>query len=116
MDETTIRRYSQAFKLQIVAEYEDGSSVSELRRKYGVKGSATIQTWIKKYARKAYRNKVIRIQKTEEYLALKEMKKHIAKLETALSESVLQNRMLKATIEAADDALQIDLKKKYGKK
>ncbi len=113
---TTTRRYSQAFKLQVVAEYEAGTSIAELRRKYGITGSQTIQTWVQKYAREAYRNKVIRIQKTEEYLALKKMKKHITELETALSESVLENRMLKAIIEAADEALNTDLKKNYAKK
>jgi len=116
MVQTETIRYSQAFKLQVVAEYETGTEVAELRRKYGIKGSTTIQIWVKKYAREAYRNKIVRIQKTEEYLALKEMKKHIAELETALAENVLENRMFKATIEAADEALQIDLKKNYGKK
>jgi len=116
MVEKKIRRYSHSFKLQVVSEYEAGASVAELRRKYGVKGSATIQTWVKKYARSAYRNKVVRIQKTEEYQALKKMQKHIAELETALSASVLENRMLKATIEVADEALQTDLKKNYARK
>jgi len=116
MQKTVIKRYSQSFKLQVVAEYEDGASLPELRQKYGIKGANTIQLWIQKYAREAYRNKVIRIQKTEEYLELKEMKKRIARLESALSESVLENRMLKATIEAADEALKIDLKKNYAKR
>ncbi len=102
--------YSQAFKLQA------GASVAELRRKYGITGSQTIQTWVQKYAREAYRNKVVRIQKTEEYLALKMMKKRLSEMESALAERVLENRMLKATIKAADKALKIDLKKNYGKK
>ena len=116
MYKTSTKRYSQAFKLQVVAEYEAGTSIAELRRKYGITGSQTIQTWVQKYAREAYRNKVVRIQKTEEYLALKKMKNRLSEMEAALSESVLENRMLKATIEAADEALQIDLKKNYGKK
>ena len=116
MQKTVIKRYSQSFKLQVVAEYEDGASLAELRQKYGIKGANTIQLWIQKYACEAFRNQVIRIQRTEEYLELKEKKKHIARLESALSESVLENRMLKATIEAADEALKIDLKKNYAKR
>lgn len=111
MQKTMIRRYSQPFKMQVIAEYENGASVPELRQKYGIKGSNTIQTWVQKYAREAYRSKVIHIQKTEEYLELKMMKKRLSEMESALSESVLENRMLKATIEAADEALKIDLKK-----
>ena len=115
LEKTSTKRYSQPFKLQVVAEYEDGISIAELRRKYGVNGSQTIQTWVRQYSRKAYRNQVVRIQKTEEYLELKRMKKRIAKLESALSENVLENRMLKATVEAADKALNTDLKKNYAK-
>lgn len=116
MHKNIIKRYSQPFKLQVVAEYEEGSSVSELRRKYNIGGSNTIQGWVSKYAHEAYRTKVVRIQKTEEYLELKATKKRIAELESALSESVLESRMLKATIETADKALNIDLKKNYGKR
>jgi transposase-like protein len=107
------KRYSEAFKLQVVAEYEDGSSVQALRLKYNIGGNNTVGNWVEKYGHKAFRDKVVRIQKTEEYLELKKMKKHITKLESALSESVLENRMLKATIEVADKALNTDLKKNY---
>lgn len=116
MEKTIIKRYSQPFKLQVVAEYEEGASVADLRLKYGIGGSNTIQGWVKKYAHEAYRSKVVRIQKTEEYLELKAMKKHIVELESALSESVLENRMLKATIETADKELNLDIKKNYAKK
>jgi len=109
------RRYSLPVKMQVVAEYKDGASVRDLRLKYDIGGGSTIREWVNKYANGAYRNKVVRIQKTEEYLELKRMKKRIAELESALSENVLENRMLKATIKAADKALDTDLKKNYAK-
>ena len=113
---TIYKRYSEAFKLQVVAEYEDGCSVRELRLKYNIGGGNTVQEWVEKYGHKAFRDKVVRIQKTVEYLEFKRMKKRIAKLESALSESVLENRMLKATIDVADEAMKIDLKKSYAPK
>ena len=109
------KRYSLAVKMQVVAEYKDGASVRDLRLKYDIGGGSTIQKWVDKYANGAYRNRVVRIQKTEEYLELKRMKKRIAELESALSENVLENRMLKATIEVADKTLNTDLKKNYAK-
>ena len=116
MKKRVYKRYSQAFKLQVVSEYESGSSTSDLRLKYGIGGGNTIGQWLEKYAREGYRSKVIRIQKADEFQELKAMEKKIVALESALSESILENRMLKATIEAADKEFRTDLKKNYAKK
>ena len=116
MKKRVYKRYSEAFKLQVVSEFESGSSTSNLRLKYGISGGSTIGQWVEKYAREGYRSKAIRIQKADEFHELKAMKKKIVALESALSESVLENRMLKATIEAADKELRTDLKKNYAKK
>ena len=116
MKKRVYKRYSEAFKLQVVSEYESGASISNLRLKYGIGGGNTIGQWIEKYAREGYRAKAIRIQKADEFQELKAMKKKIIALESALSESILENRMLKATIEAAEKELRTDLKKNYAKK
>lgn len=44
------------------------------------------------------------------------MKQRIVDLESALAQSVLENRMLTATIEVASQSLGVDLKKNFGKK
>jgi len=44
------------------------------------------------------------------------MKERISGLESALAESILENRMLKTTLEVASQALEVDLKKNFGKK
>lgn len=59
---------------------------------------------------------MITIQTAADQLEVKEMKQRIKELESALAESVLDNRMLKATLEVASEALEIDLKKNFGKK
>jgi transposase-like protein len=46
----TYRRYGEAFKRQVVLEYESGVSVNALKKKYAIGGSETINLWIKKYA------------------------------------------------------------------
>ena len=59
---TIKKKYSEAVIRQIISEYEGGSSISEIKRKYGITGGQTVQNWIKKYSREGLRHKYIRIQ------------------------------------------------------
>lgn len=111
-----IKRYSQAFKQQVVREYEAGASNYSLRQKYGIGAHHTVERWVKQYGRSGYRSELVVIQTLEDQLEVKAMKKRMAELESALAESTLENRMLKTTIEVASQALEIDLKKNFGKK
>jgi len=46
----TQKDYSMSFKLQVVAEIERGAiSATEASRKYGIQGSHTVVTWLRKY-------------------------------------------------------------------
>ncbi|MDR2382601.1 MAG: helix-turn-helix domain-containing protein, partial [Prevotellaceae bacterium] len=47
----TYNRYSICFKEKVVQEVSEGSSISEVCRRYGIKGAATVQGWLKKYGR-----------------------------------------------------------------
>ena len=38
MTKRKIKRYSEAFRQEVVREYEAGSSIAELRQKYGIGG------------------------------------------------------------------------------
>ena len=116
MEKEPIRRYSQAFKQQVVREYEAGASTYRLRAKYGIGGDHTIKRWVKQYGRAGYRSELVVIQSVEDQLSVKAMKERIAELEAALAETVLEKRMLQATLEVASEALQLDLKKNFGKK
>ena len=111
-----IKRYSQAFKQQVVREYEAGASNFSLRQKYGIGAHHTVERWVKQYGRSGYRSELVIIQTVEDQLEFKGMKQRIADLESALAQSSLDNRMLKATIEVASQSLGIDLKKNFGKK
>jgi len=116
MAKEKVKRYSEAFRQQTVKEYEAGESIKKLREKYGIGSHITIERWVKKYSRAGYRSEVVQIQSVEDQEEFQAMKKRIAELESALSENVLENRMLKATIEVADKALEMDIKKNFGKK
>jgi transposase-like protein len=111
-----VKRYSQAFKRQVVREYEAGASIYSLRQKYGIGAHHTVERWIKKYGRSGIRSELMVIQTVDDQLEVKAMKERIADLETALAEAILENRMLNATLEAASQALEMDIKKNFGKK
>jgi len=116
MTKEPIKRYSQAFKQQVVREYEAGASNYSLRQKYGIGAHHTVERWVKQYGRSGYRSELVVIQTVEDQLEVKAMKKRMAELESALAESTLENRMLKTTLEVASQALNLDLKKTFGKK
>ena len=48
--EKTLDRYSEAFKMQVVREVEqEGLACNHVQRKYGVRGAATVPSWVRKY-------------------------------------------------------------------
>lgn len=116
MKKETVRRYSLAFKQQVVREYEAGASIYSLRDKYGIGSHLTVQRWIERYGRFGYRAELVVIQTAEDQEGLKGLKRRVAELESALAQSTLDNRMLEATLTVASEALRLDLKKNFGKK
>ncbi len=116
MNKEPIKRYSQALKQQVVREYEAGASIYSLRQKYGIGAHNTVARWVKQYGRLGYRSEVVHIQTKEDQHEFQMMKKQIRELESALAQSVLENRMLATTIEVASQAMGQDLKKNFGKK
>ena len=94
-------RYSQAFKMQVVRELEEQNLPFEaLRRKYGIKGAETVQTWVRKYGNGS-RGKVIRVQKPEEIDQLKKLKERVRLLEKALADANLDLALERAYTEMA---------------
>lgn len=116
MRKEPVKRYGQALKQQVVREYEAGASVKSLQTRYGIGSDKTIKRWIAKYGRSGYRTEVVVIQSAEDQLEVKAMAARIKELESALAESVLENRMLSTTLDVASRELELDLKKSFGSK
>lgn len=115
MKKEAIKRYSLAFKQQVVREYEAGASTYSLLQKYGIGDQKTVKRWVERYSRAGYRTELVVIQSPEDQWEVQAMKTRIRELEQALAESVLESRMLTATLEVASHALAMDLKKTFGK-
>jgi len=107
----TYKRYSEAFKRQVVAEYEAGISVNGLQKKYDIRGSGTIAGWIKKYAREGFRHELIRIQTKDEIQRIKTLEKKIEELEQALGKVMLEKMKLESIVEVLEESYGVEIKK-----
>ena len=106
-----IKRYSEAFRRQVVAEYEAGTNISVLAKKYGITGGVTIKNWIKKYAKEGFRHELVRIQTAEEANRVKELEQQVQDLEQALGKVVLEKLKLESILEVLEEN-EVDLVKK----
>lgn len=110
-----IYRYSEAFKLKIISELETGKgTVSQIKKKYDIRGGGTIQAWLKKYGKDQLRGKIVRIEMKGEKDRLKELEKQVQHLKTVLADKELENILLESLIDTANEYYQTDLKKNFG--
>ena len=83
-------RYSEAFKMAIVREVEEGDLPFEVvRRKYGVTGHTTVAKWVRKYGNGS-RGKRIRVETPEEIDELKRLRQRVRQLEASLADSNIE--------------------------
>ncbi len=113
-------RYSEAFKLQVLKEYEEGIlNKKELSLKYGILGGSTIQHWIRKYKREDLLNKIIRVEKPNEKDRLKSLERENQELKNALAYAHLKQVTSESFLEVMCEELGLtmeEVKKKFGKK
>ena len=94
-------RYSEAFKIEIVREVErEGRPFEEVRRKYGIGGCATVQSWVRRYGN-GTRGKVMRVEKPEEINELKQLRERTRRLEKALADANLDLALEGAYVQLA---------------
>jgi len=86
-----VKLYSEAFKLQVVREFEAGEypSVEAARRKYGITGCGTVERWLKRYGKAHLMKKVVRVEAPGEGDRLKELEREVKRLKQALGEAHL---------------------------
>lgn len=104
--------YSEAFKRQVVSEFESGlSTKAQLKRKYGIAGNSCISRWLKKYGKLNHQNyhSIGRPMKDPQKQRLKELEKLLAKKEAELD-------AYKKFISIAERELNIQIIKKSATK
>lgn len=113
-NERKVIRYGIGFKQQVVNEFENGSSLTELSRRYGIGGAHTIERWVKKFGKSRLLNKVVRIETMDERDRVKQLEEELKSVKVALADSMLKNKCLEVIIDEANKEFKTDLKKSFG--
>ena len=101
------KRYSESFRRLVVSEYEAGTDISALNRKYGIRGMSTVARWVRKYGKGVFRNEVVRIQSADEARRVLVLEKQVKELERALGQVTLEKLKLESILEVLqEDSLQ----------
>ena len=106
--------------MAVVRELEEGEMCFEaMRRKYGIKGTGTVQKWARKYGRGDL-GKIIRVEKPKEVNERAQMKQRIQALEKALADAHIDLAIERACTKVACEQAGIkdvaEFKKKAGGK
>lgn len=114
-----IIRYSQAFKLQVVREVENGGSAESIRRKYNIKGGPTVLRWVRHYGSGKY-GKVIRVETPNEVNELARLRQDLRRAKEALADAhmelALEKAFLVVACEQMDQSVEDFKKKRDGKR
>jgi transposase-like protein len=93
-------QYSQAFKHQVVQEIEEGrSTISEVRQKYGIKGGATVQGWLRTMGKLHGLSKIVRVESPDEKSRIKELERQVHQLKEALADSQVEKHIAQSQFE-----------------
>ena len=113
-EQKTSIRYSISFKQMVIKEAEQGSSFGSLRRKYDIRGGATIQGWLKHYGKQHLLNKIVKVETMNETDRLKQLEADNKKLKIALADAYMAKDCLEGVIRMANKEYKTDLKKNFG--
>jgi transposase-like protein len=119
-NDNVIRRYSEPFKLKILAELSTGKyTKSELGKLYSI-APTTINEWIRKYERKDLMNTRVKVETKDEITRIKALQKENEQLKKLLLKRDLDQMVEESYLEVAAQKLGyksvLDLKKKLNTK
>lgn len=119
MERKGVVRYSEAFKLQVVRQLEQGHFRNpwEAGQAYGVKGTGTVARWVRLFGKNYLLGKVVRVMKADEQAEVKALRKRVRELERAVADAHLDLKLEAAYVELACEAAGVqdvaEFKKKH---
>jgi transposase len=117
-----IRRYSAAFKREVVEEIESGrfESIQAAADHHGIKGSMTVRGWVELLGKNHLLAKVVRVEKVGEADQMLQLRRQIERLQKALgqtqAENLLNGEYLKLACEQMGEEVESFKKKSDGKR
>ena len=112
MKKQITKRYSEAFKRQVVKEYEAGVSVNQLRRRYGIGSHHAVYNWVKQYGHAGLRHETVVIQRADERERERALAQRVQELEKAVAQLTLDKIVLQASLAEAEELLGCAVEKK----
>jgi len=115
----TIKTMTDELRLQIIQEYLDGASKYSLKRKYNLRDSKSISSWMLKFGIENPRSQpkpLFLMPKKKESQEIEDLKKQIKQLKKDLAFSEMKADALDTMITLAEKQLQIPIRKKSGAK
>jgi transposase-like protein len=109
----TLFRYSICFKEKVVQEVSSGSSISEVCRRYGIRGGSTVQRWLKEFGREDLFSTVVRVQTRDEIDELKRLKTENTRLKIAIADMVISQQRTEVLIASINTYYQIDARAQF---
>lgn len=118
MEKNSYKRYGEAFKRQVVDQIESGkfNGAFAASQAYGIKGSMTVNGWLRRYGREELIAKEITITTVSERDEKKQLKKRVSQLEKALADAHMKGLLNESYLEIACEDLDMDVevfKKKH---
>ncbi len=111
----TAKRYSEAFKRQVVRDLERGRITAvEVARKYGVTGGETIRGWLRRYGTGRVAGKKAKRQASVDSRKVLVLERQKRDLEQAVARLSVEKTALESLIEEAQAHLGVELKKTFG--
>ncbi|SHK32276.1 hypothetical protein SAMN05444267_10036 [Chryseobacterium polytrichastri] len=105
-----VHQYSEAFKRQVVSEYERGLyTKSQLQTLYNIRGHSCIPRWLVKYGNFTYERQLSKGRPMKD-----PQKQKIKELEAALAKKEEELKVFRKFIEIAERELKIGIVKKSG--
>jgi transposase len=99
------KRYSESFKLKLLAELSTGKyNKTQLAKFYGI-NRTTVNEWIKKYDRKDLMNTRILVESKDEIGRIKALQKEIEQLKKLLLRKDIEKLALDSYLEVAAENL-----------
>jgi len=95
--------------MAVVREVEsEDLPFEQVRRKYGILGASTVQTWVREYGHGG-RGKRIRVETPKEISELKQLKERVRRLESALADANIDLALERAYTELACERAGVDV-------
>jgi transposase-like protein len=118
VEQKVVVRYSEAFKLQVVRQLEQGQfgNPFEAGQAYGVKGANTVARWVRQFGKDHLLGKLVRVMKADEQAEVRALRKRVRELERALADAHIDLKLEEAYLELACEAAGVQDVSEFKKK